>query len=195
MAEETKKSAKTPVKKTKTPIKKAVKSSENSKATKQAQATSKERAISKSKSTAKAQGQRKRQRLRFGTGVYYFEYKDPKYWHRLHKFDATPLIYPLHVTKKHTLAINLHFINPVWRLKFIRMLTKASKKFKSSKRFAKFVYLTFRDNPKYRFAYPAIRRYLNNRIKFTKRINREELGYFTVLRTKYKPEWRKGGLA
>lgn len=143
----------------------------------------------------KGKSQVKRQRAKFSDmGVYYFEYKDPKYFHRLHKFDQTPLIYPLDVTPTHTLAINLHWINPIWRVKFILMLNKASKKLNNKRRFVKWVYLTFKTDPKLKFAYPAIRRYINKRIKNTKRITREELSTFTLLKTKYRSNMVKGGL-
>lgn len=145
-------------------------------------------------SEVKTRGKRAKQRARFSDlGVYYFHYNDPKNIHRLNKFDKRPLVYPLDIGPTSLLGINLHWINPVWRVKFVLALNKASSKLKNKRKFIRWTYEMFKHDPKLRYAQPAIRRYLNSRIKNTQRITREDLSSFTLMKTKYRSRKVKGG--
>lgn len=175
----------------KTPVKTVKKTLDEAKVKSPKESTNaKNASLSKSKFKSK----REKQRARFSDmGIYYMHYNDPKHKARLSIYDKRPLIYPLSIERDSLLAINLHWINPVWRVKFVIMLNKASKKLKNKRKFVRWTYEMFKNDPKLRYAQPAIRRYINKRIKYTQRITREELNSFTLMKTKYRSKKVKGG--
>ena len=146
----------------------------------------------KSNSAAKARAKR-RQVVPGMSGCYFFSYNNPKYRAHLPAFDAHPLIYVLDVTKLHTLSINMHWIKPIYRKRFVDMLNKASERFRNKRMFVSWVYEMFKTDPKLRFVKQAIRKYLNNRIRNIQVVDRDQLANINLRRTKYRPIFKDGG--
>ena len=127
------------------------------------------------------------------SGCYFFHYNNPRWRAYLPVFDSRPLIFVLDVTRDHLLAINLHFIKPIYRKRFVDMLVKASERFPNKKRFVSWVYEMFKNDPKLKFVKQALRKYLNKRIRNIRQVDRDQLSNIKLRRSTFKPIFEEGG--
>ncbi len=126
------------------------------------------------------------------TGVYYFKY-DAKWKSRLPIWDKQPLIYPLDFTYDSVLAINLHWVNPLYRVKFVWQMNRASNALKNPKAFIQWTYHMIKTEPQLKYLGKGIRRYLNYRISNLQVVKKEEFGYLTIINSKYFANKVSGG--
>ncbi len=126
------------------------------------------------------------------TGVYYFRY-NAKWKERLRYWDRQPLAYPLDFGYDSMLAINLHWVNPLYRVKFVWQMNRAANAMKNPNQFVRWTYHMIKTEPHLKYLQKGIRRYLNNRISNLYNVKKEEFGYMTLINSKYFANKVAGG--
>ena len=105
-------------------------------------------------------------RNRFAPGKMYLFYYDPKTKDTLPYYDGFPLVIPVDRAEGGFYGMNLHYLPPVLRAKFLDSLMDitTNKKYDESTRF-RVTYETMKRAEKFRFFKPCVKRYLVNRVR------------------------------
>lgn len=91
--------------------------------------------------------------------VYYARYT-PKMYGKLPVYDQLPLFIPLLIMGPTCLAINIHWIPPPLRLRFVQFIDSLYKRYPDNQKMRfRIWYQTIKNNPSLHFALPAVRRY------------------------------------
>lgn len=98
-------------------------------------------------------------------GMYFFKYPDPKYKETLAHYDALPLVFPMEYYDNGFLGLNIHYLHPKERMKFIAWLNAGYLESKSGKEFYKISYQIFKTIANTGNYKKMIKRYLYNRVK------------------------------
>ena len=105
-------------------------------------------------------------RNRFAPGKMYLFYYDPKTKDTLPYYDGFPLVIPVDRAEGGFYGMNLHYLPPVLRAKFLDSLMDitTNKKYDESTRF-RVTYETMKRAEKFRFFKPCFKRYLSDHVK------------------------------
>lgn len=98
------------------------------------------------------------------TKIYFFRYNNPVT--NPHIWDKAPLIIPLSIDNRNILGCNIHWVPPIFRKRFVRVvieLTGLAEKSKRLKKLARIVYEYFKSGPLH-FAMMGLRKYNIRRI-------------------------------
>jgi len=96
--------------------------------------------------------------------VYYGRYV-PLHFGKLPVYDQFPLFIPMLILGNSCLAINLHWIAPPLRIRFVQFIDHLYKRYPEKKKMrSRIWYQTIKNNPSLNFALVAVRRYYISRL-------------------------------
>ena len=105
-------------------------------------------------------------RNRFGVGNMYMFFYDPKTKDTLPYYDAFPLVIPVEPAEKGFYGINLHYLPPVLRAKFLdSLLDITSNKSYDEKTKFRLSYQLLKGSQKFRHFKPCFKRYLTAHVR------------------------------
>jgi len=105
-------------------------------------------------------------RNRFGVGNMYMFFYDPKTKDTLPYYDAFPLVIPVEPAEKGFYGINLHYLPPVLRAKFLdSLLDITSNKSYDEKTKFQLSYQLLKGSQKFRHFKPCFKRYLTANVR------------------------------
>jgi len=105
-------------------------------------------------------------RNRFGVGNMYMFFYDPKTKDTLPYYDAFPLVIPVEPAEKGFYGINLHYLPPVLRAKFLdSLLDITSNKSYDEKTKFQLSYQLLKGSQKFRHFKPCFKRYLTAHVR------------------------------
>lgn len=125
------------------------------------------------------------------SSIFYFRYLNPS-TKNIQIWDTAPIVIPLLITARHMLAINLHWIRPQLRNKFITLALKLSQRahLTMSEKTLPRVYLNTIKNSNLKFGMQAIRRYHLSRIAQLHEIPPNLWPILDPSYGKFKPQYR-----
>lgn len=105
-------------------------------------------------------------RNRFGIGNMYMFYYDPKTKDKLPYYDGFPLVIPVEPAEKGFYGMNLHYLPPILRAKFLDSLLDitTNKKYDETTKF-KLSYELISGSRKFKYFKPCFKRYLLNHVR------------------------------
>lgn len=105
-------------------------------------------------------------RNRFGVGNMYMFFYDPKTKETLPYYDGFPLVIPVEPAEGGFYGMNLHYLPPVLRAKFLDSLLEVTnnKSYDETTKF-RLSYNLIKGARKFRYFKPCFKRYLNNNVR------------------------------